>query len=90
MSLERRPAWSRSGKHADLAPADPVQLDQRGVVKFLIQTVGIGEEKVRAQHQVELTILEGQTGEEDRRRSARDVPRCRGQQIAADCFRISR
>jgi hypothetical protein len=52
-------------KHSDFAPADSVQLDQRMVVKVLIQSIGIRKEKVRAQHEIELTILERQDGQRD-------------------------
>jgi hypothetical protein len=50
-------------KHSDFASADSVQLDQRMVVKILIQSIGIRKEKVRAQHGIELTIFEREDGQ---------------------------
>jgi hypothetical protein len=51
-------------KHADLARADSVHLDQRTMMKVKIQSVGIGEQEVRAQHEIELAVSEW----EDRQR----------------------
>jgi hypothetical protein len=50
-------------EHPDLAAGHPAQLAQRGEVERGIQPLAVGEQQVRAEHQVEGAVRERQVGQ---------------------------